>query len=171
MKKLAIFYGSDYGNTEQAAHHIIEQLGFEADVFDVGMTDIKEMEPFEHILIGVPTWDYGGIQYDWDDQLEKLKNMSFAGKTVACFGLGDQYGYPDYFQDALGILHDIIKANGGKMVGYWPNEGYEFEQSLALSEDQKHFVGLVLDEDNQPELTDQRISTWVAQVKREMGFE
>jgi flavodoxin I len=32
------------------------------------------------------------------------------------------------------------------------------------------FVGLVLDEDNQSELTDGRIKNWVAQLKQEFGI-
>lgn len=27
----------------------------------------------------------------------------------------------------MGLLHDKLLAQGCQMVGYWPNEGYEFE--------------------------------------------
>ena len=54
------------------------------------------------------------------------------------------------------------------MVGYWPNQGYEFEKSLALTQDQSQFLGLALDDESQYELTDQRIADWCPQVLAEM---
>ena len=87
---------------------------------------------------------------------------------VAYFGDGDQYGYADNFQDAIGILEEKISQRGGKTVGYWPTEGYDFEQSRALKNGK--FVGLALDEGSQSELTDERIKTWVAQLKKEFGL-
>ena len=54
------------------------------------------------------------------------------------------------------------------LVGYWPNEGYEFEASRALSDDGHWFVGLALDETNQYELTDPRLDLWLPQVLDEM---
>lgn len=53
------------------------------------------------------------------------------------------------------------------MIGYWPNQGYEFEASKALTEDGSHFVGLALDEDSQYDLSDERIATWIEQVLTE----
>jgi len=63
----------------------------------------------------------------------------------------------------MGILEKKISELGDVTVGYWPIEGYEFEESKALRDGQ--FVGLALDEDNQSDLTDERIKTWVAQLK------
>ena len=54
------------------------------------------------------------------------------------------------------------------IVGNWPTEGYTFESSKALLEDGKHFVGLCIDEDRQPELTAGRVEQWVKQVYDEM---
>ncbi|MFN9675593.1 MAG: flavodoxin FldA, partial [Microcystis sp.] len=56
---------------------------------------------------------------------------------------------------------------GGKTVGYWPTDGYDFNESKALKNGK--FVGLALDEDNQSDLTEQRIKTWVAGLKGEFG--
>jgi flavodoxin I len=94
-------------------------------------------------------------------------DFMFAGKKVAYFGMGDQVGYSDNFQDAMGILEEKITSLGGQTVGLWPNQGYEFDESKALKGDR--FVGLALDEDNQPEMSDDRIKTWVAQLKQEFG--
>jgi flavodoxin I len=96
-----------------------------------------------------------------------LDDIDFVSKKVAYFGMGDQIGYSDNFQDALGILEEKIASLGGKTVGYWPTDGYDFNESKALKNGK--FVGLALDEDNQSDLTEQRIKTWVAGLKREFG--
>lgn len=169
MSRIALFYGSDLGNTEDAAQQIADQFkGIEIELFDVANTTIDVMAGYDYLILGVPTWDYGGIQIDWDDSWETLNEFSFSGKTVACFGLGDQFGYADFFQDAMGLLHDLVRDNGGKLVGYWPAEGYEFDESKALTQDGSMFVGLALDEDNQGSLTEERIEAWCQQVMKEM---
>lgn len=52
---------------------------------------------------------------------------------------------------------------GARVVGDWPSDGYEFNASAALQENR--FVGLVLDQDNQHDLTEQRLDNWLAQIK------
>jgi len=64
-------------------------------------------------------------------------------------------------------LRDIVESKGAIVVGNWPTEGYEFEASKALI-DENTFIGLCIDEDRQPELTDERVSKWVAQLNDEM---
>jgi flavodoxin I len=58
-------------------------------------------------------------------------------------------------------------AKGATIVGYWPTEGYHFEASKALVDD-KHFVGLGIDEDRQPEQTAERVAAWCQQLREEM---
>jgi flavodoxin I len=120
-----------------------------------------------------PLLNKGGIdllmQSDWsgfyDDDLD---SVDFSGKKVAYFGAGDQIGYADNFQDAMGILEEKISELGGTTVGYWSTEGYEHSESKAVKDGK--FVGLALDEDNQSDLTDERVKTWVAQLKSEFGL-
>ena len=56
-----------------------------------------------------------------------------------------------------------MAARGAKLVGQWPTDTYEFEDSKALLGGK--FIGMVIDDLNQPELTDERIKTWVAQLE------
>ncbi|NEQ69019.1 MAG: flavodoxin, partial [Symploca sp. SIO2D2] len=108
-------------------------------------------------------------QADWEGFYEdELDDIDFSGKKVAYFGTGDQSGYPDNFQDAMGILEEKISELKGKTVGNWPTDGYEHESSRAVKNGK--FVGLALDEDNQSELTEERIQKWVAQLKTEFGL-
>ncbi len=82
--------------------------------------------------------------------------------------MGDQASYGDAFVDALGELYDIVSEAGASVVGFWPNEGYEFNSSNALDGDD--FVGLVIDQDNQASLTPERVKTWVASLKSEFAL-
>ena len=51
------------------------------------------------------------------------------------------------------------------MMGYTSTEGYEQDASKALRGDQ--FCGLLCDEVNQDDLTEERVQNWVAQLKAE----
>ena len=72
------------------------------------------------------------------------------------FGLGDQYGYSDTFIDGVGIIGEVVLENGGKLIGQWSTDGYNFDESIAVFE-KGFFCGLAIDEDNQPDLSEKRI--------------
>jgi flavodoxin I len=170
MTKIGLFFGTQTGNTQTIAEDIQKALGGDSivtlhDVFDAGTSDL---EIYDTLIMGCPTWNIGEMQSDWEGLYDELDKVDFNGKTVAYFGPGDQVGYADNFQDAIGILEEKISSLGGKTVGHWPIDGYDFTGSKALKNGK--FVGLALDEDNQPELTDQRIRAWAAQLKQELGL-
>ncbi|STT85120.1 flavodoxin 1 [Klebsiella pneumoniae] len=64
----------------------------------------------------------------------------------------------------------FIEPRGATIVGHWPTAGYHFEASKGLADDD-HFVGLAIDEDRQPELTNERVEKWVKQVAEELHLE
>ena len=167
MTKIGLIFGTQTGNTETLAETIAKAFGGDSVVtlHDAADTEIAELEGYEYLIIGCPTWNIGELQADWQGLYDELDNIDFSGKKVAYFGPGDQIGYADNFQDAMGILEEKISELGGTTVGYWSTNGYDFNESKAVKDGK--FVGLALDEDNQSELTDQRIDTWVTQLKRE----
>ena len=171
MAKIGLFYGTTTGKTEAAAEAIQTAFGGEdvVDLHDISEASASDFADYDYLIIGSPTWDIGELQSDWDGfYQDELDDIDFSGKKVAYFGTGDQIGYADNFQDAMGTLEEKISSLGGKTVGHWSTEGYEHEASKA--EKNGKFVGLALDEDNQSELTDSRISQWVAQLKAEFGL-
>ncbi len=135
----------------------------------IDLHNIKD-EPLSHclnydfIIFGISTWDYGELQEDWESCWQDITDLNLSGKTIALYGMGDQIGYSEWFQDALGMLHEQVAVQGAQLIGYWPNIGYEFSASKALTKDKSHFVGLSLDEDNQYELSEQRIEQWCEQI-------
>ncbi|MGR5258885.1 flavodoxin FldB [Vibrio astriarenae] len=166
--KIGLFYGSTTCYTEMAAEKMRAIIGDELiTLHNVKETTLSQMNDYDLLILGISTWDFGEIQEDWSALWEQIGGVSLKGKTVALFGLGDQEGYGEWFLDAMGLLHDEIKTTGANIIGYWPNQGYEFEASKALTEDGSQFVGLALDEDSQYELSDERIAEWVEQVLTE----
>lgn len=166
---IGLFYGSTTCYTEMAAEKIQAQLN---DLFDediVELHNIKDVslsktKDYDVVIFGISTWDFGELQEDWESHWEEAHQLDLAGKTVALFGLGDQLGYADWFQDALGMLHDAIAPSNCTIIGYWPNEGYEFTASKALTEDKTHFLGLSLDDENQYDQSEARIGVWCEQL-------
>ena len=166
MTKIGLFFGTQTGNTETIAETIQKVFGGDiVTLHNVADTEAADLEDYEYLIIGCPTWNVGELQADWEGLYDELDNIDFSGKKVAYFGVGDQIGYADNFQDAMGILEEKISELGGTTVGHWSTEGYDFNESKAVRDGK--FVGLALDEDNQSELTDKRINTWVTQLKRE----
>jgi flavodoxin I len=166
MGHIGVFYGSTTGNTESAATEISEQLG-NADLFDIGATPAAQMNEYDVLVLGTSTLGLGDLQDDWEDVVSELGGLALEGKKVALFGTGDQYTYEDTFCDAVGLLYEALEGTGAEFVGAWPTEGYEYMESRA--EIDGKFVGLVLDDDNQDDMTAERIAKWVALLKAELG--
>src|SRR5690625_7059868 len=68
------------------------------------------------------------------------------------------------------MLHDVVLASGAEIKGHWPTDGYEFEASKAEIPGAGQFVGLGIDEDQQEELTADRLNRWCAQIHGECGL-
>jgi flavodoxin II len=163
---IGLFYGSSTCYTEMSAEKIQQCFGQEnVDLFNIADTAVDEIDHYQQIIFGIPTWDYGELQEDWEAIWDEIDNLKFADKTVAIFGLGDQIGYPDWFLDAMGFLHNKVLLLGASVIGYWPNDGYTFETSQALNEEKTQFLGLALDDENQFDKTDERITLWCQQLK------
>ena len=168
MAKVGLFYGSTTGKTADAAEQLQAALGGDTvvELYDIAECSADDFADYEYLIIASPTWDIGQLQADWEGFFPDLDDVDFSGKTVAYFGTGDQAGYDDNFMDAIGILEEKISELGGKTIGYWPTEGYDFNESRALRNGK--FCGLALDDDNQAEETEARIKAWAAQIKQEM---
>ncbi|WP_444917827.1 flavodoxin [Microbulbifer sp. JMSA003] len=172
MSKIGLFYGSDEGNTESVALRIRARLGEDnVDLFDIADVTQLDIANYQYLVFGIPTWDFGQIQSDWEEFWEDVQEIDFSGKTVALFGLGDQFGYGDYFLDAMGMLHDVIVEKGATIVGHWSTEGYEYEASKAEVEGEAKFVGLAIDEDQQEEMTTERLNRWCRQIAEELALD
>lgn len=168
--KIGIYYASTSGNTETVTDLLVNCLGDDvADRHDIARTGFSDIEKYDLLIFGQPTWDYGQLQADWKAIWPELDGIDFRDRLVALYGLGDQYGYPDSYLNALGTLHDKLVEQGATIIGYWPNHGYDFAASKALTQSGAFFVGLALDEESQGHLTESRIATWCRQMMGEFN--
>ena len=167
---IGLFYGSSTCYTEMAAEKIRDIIGPEL----VTLHNLKDdavalMEQYDVLILGIPTWDFGEIQEDWEAIWDQLDSVNLDGKIIAMYGMGDQLGYGEWFLDALGMLHDKLVPKGATFIGYWPTEGYEFTSQKPIIADGQLFVGLALDETNQYDLSDERLQAWCEQILGEMA--
>ncbi len=110
MASVGIFFGSDTGNTEAIAKMIQKQLGKKlVHVQDIAKSSKEDINNFDLLLLGIPTWYYGEAQCDWDDFFPELEAIDFSTKLVAIFGCGDQEDYAEYFCDAMGTYVTSFK--------------------------------------------------------------
>lgn len=169
MSRIGIFFSSSTGNTRRIAKLIKKRFDIDtmADALNVNKASVELVAGYEYLILGTSTLGAGrlpGLSTDcmgggWEEFLPQLQDVDFTGKTVALFGLGNQDKYPDEFADALGELYRFVAARGAKVVGLWPCDDYDFISSKALLNDE--FVGLVLDQENQKNLTDARLERWL----------
>ncbi|NMP29989.1 flavodoxin FldB [Thalassotalea sp. M1531] len=168
--KIGLFYGSTTCYTEIAAEKIQQVFGDEiVELNNIKDVSLAQTADYDFLIFGISTWDYGELQEDWESHWQELAEIDLTNKIIALYGMGDQIGYTEWFQDALGMLHNVTVEQGAHTIGYWPNQGYEFDASKALTEDESQFVGLALDEDNQYEQSEQRINQWCQQVLEEIA--
>ena len=167
---IGLFWGSDTGMTEEIVTVLLDLLPEEnIDNINIFNASIEQLAAQECLILGLSTWYDGELQSDWDEFFEQFQQIDFTNKKVALFGLGDQEGYAEFFVDGVGIIGEVVLKNGGTIFGKWSTKGYTYEASKAVQE--QHFLGLAIDEDNQPEQTDERLEQWVAQLREEGFFE
>ena len=161
----AIFFVSSTGNSEDIASKIASLLN-NIEVFDLSETNVEKINDYDKIILGGSTWGDGELNDDWEDVWGDFCKLDLSSKTIALFGLGDQESYSDEFCSALGIIYEQVDSMGAKIVGFTSSEGYYHDASKAQIKDK--FVGLFLDEDNQDDLTDERIKNWVNEIKEDI---
>lgn len=175
MARIGIFFGTDTGRTRLLAKQIAKKLGEAADApINIGRATLADFLAYDALILGSPTLGDGElpglstglVQPSWEEFLPQLAEADLTGKVVAIYGLGDQKKYPDEFVDAIGLIHDVVAARGARVIGRWPVAGYEFAASQAV--DGEHFLGLAIDQINQPLLTEERVDRWLAQIRPEL---
>ncbi|HCO66188.1 MAG TPA: flavodoxin [Dysgonomonas sp.] len=164
MANIGIYYGSTTGNTQDLAEKIAKALNVSSsNVFDVSSAK-ADFNAYDVLLFGSPTLGLGDLQDDWESFIDDVEKADLSGKKVALFGCGDSSSYSDTFGDALGKIYEVIKNKGVTLIGQVSTEGYTFDSSEAVVDGR--FVGLLADEDNEPDMTDQRVALWVEDLKK-----
>jgi flavodoxin I len=170
MKKIALVYWPRKGTVEKNAKRIVELLG---DT-NIDMMPLKDLDPdillnFDNLIFGCSTVGADSWQNAWTGNQwfkffvrMKEKNTSLKGKKAAIFGLGDQILYPNHFVDEMNTIKKELEYRGAQVIGKWPVKGYEHSDSK--SQDGDFFIGLALDEQNQGNMSQLRISQWTKEL-------
>lgn len=161
MNKTIVIYGSSTGTCQAIAEKIADQLGTEA--IDVQKLDADVVKNNTNLILGTSTWGAGEMQDDWYDGIKVLQGADLNGKTIAIFGCGDHESYGDTFCGGMGELYNGIKDSGATFVGHVATDDYTFDDSDAVVDGE--FIGLPLDDVNEDDKTDERISNWISSIK------
>jgi len=161
MNKTIVVYGSSTGTCQAIAEKIASELG--AETIDVQKLDADVVKANQNLILGTSTWGAGEMQDDWYNGIKVLQGADLSGKTIALFGCGDCESYSDTFVGGMGELYNGIKDSGATFVGSVATDGYNFSDSDAVVDGE--FVGLPIDDVNEDDKTDERISNWISSIK------
>ena len=78
--------------------------------------------------------------------------------------MGDSASYSTSFAESMKVVFDEIQDKV-QIVGRVPDEGYTYDDSTAVIDGL--WVGLPIDEDNEYDLTQERLEKWVEVLKKE----
>lgn len=174
MSKIAIFYGPVGGAVNRVADKIKAAIGEDkVEMIAVKNASAADIEKYDKIIFGLSTvgkdtWDSEYSNNDWGKFLPEIGKVDYSNKKVAIFGLGDHITYAQGFVDHIGLLGKELMKNGARLLGQVSTDDYEFEESEAVIDGK--FIGLPIDEDFEPEKTDERIAAWLQQLKPDFGF-
>lgn len=173
MKTIGLFYGTRTGETMDVAELIKKAFEEQVDdiiikVHDVSDITIADLRQYDNLILGTSTYKSGDLEPDWEYFYNDFKNIDLTGKAIALFGLGNSLEYADTFSSGMGILGRTVFKNNGTLIGLWPTEGYDYDYSYA-EYDNNHFYGLVLDQDYESEMTEERVDHWVQQLIEEFN--
>lgn len=168
MKKISIIYGTSSGKTEYIANKISNKFKdkYEVNLFNVASLDdnkLNEINNSDYFILGSSTWGIGDLQDDWE--VFDFTKLKLENKKVALFGLGDCIVFAFTFCDAIKKLEEKIINQNPIIVGSIQVDGIQYDNSLSANNNL--FIGLPIDDDNHPELTEKNIDFWTNELIKE----
>jgi len=175
MSKTALYYSPVGGNVNRVANMLGEMIGIDkVDIIPVKEVEKGGMDKYNKIIllgstVGTDHWSNETIVDEWPEFFKKNEEIDLEEKKLAIVGLGNSFLYPDHFADDMAVLHERLTKQNAKVLGKVEKTGYDFTDSKALDEDD-FFCGLPIDEDNEEELTSERLENWIALLKPDFEF-
>lgn len=175
MSKTAIFFSPEGGSVNQVAKKLGKMIGNDkADIIPVKDAGKDDVMNYSQVIlvgstVGADHWSNETVLNEWPGFFARIAGVSFEDKKVAIVGLGNSVLYPEHFADGMAYLHKEITAKNAQVFGFVDSEGYTFEDSEAVN-DEGVFCGLPLDEDNEEELTDERLEGWLSRLGSDFAF-
>lgn len=120
MLKILLIYATNSGATFVAGKIIKEVLDkdFSVVMQNASETNPQDVDNYDVIILGSPTWDYAGQDGMPHEKmlelLNKWKNKSFAQKRFAIYGCGDKMFVE--FCAAVDYMEKFVTGAGGVLV-------------------------------------------------------
>ena len=175
MSKTVLFFSPEGGNVNSVANKLGELIGSDkVDIIPVKEVEKGDLYKYSKIIligstVGTDHWDNEIIVDEWPEFFTKIKEISFEDKKVAIVGLGNCVLYPEHFADGMAVLYERIIQQYGEILGFVDAKDYDFTDSEAVNDD-GIFCGLPIDEDNEEELTTERLEKWISILKPDFEF-
>ena len=175
MSKTALFFSPQGGSVNKVANKLGEMIGNDKVVIiPVKEVEKGDLDKYNKIIlvgstVGADHWDNEIIVDEWIEFFTKIKEINFEKKNVVIVGLGNSVLYPSHFADGMAVLYERIIKQNAKVLGKVDAKGYDFEDSEAVNDD-GFFCGLAIDEDNEAELTTERLEKWISSLKSDFEF-
>jgi len=175
MSKTALFYSPEGGNVNRVTNKLGEMIGNDkVDIIPVKEVEKGDLNKYNKIIlvgstVGADHWNNETVVDEWAEFFTKIKEISFENKKVAIVGLGNSVLYPSHFADGMAVLYERITQQNAKILGFVDTKDYNFTDSEAVNDD-GFFCGLPIDEDNEAELTTERLDKWIFILKSDFGF-
>ena len=175
MSKTAIFYSPQGGSVNSIANMLGEMIGNEkVEISPVKDFKENDLHKYNQIIligstVGADHWDNEVVVDEWTEFFTRIEKPGLKEKKVAIVGLGNSVLYPEHFVDGMAVLHEKVLEQNATVFGKVDAAEYDFEDSEAVNED-GYFCGLAIDEDNEPELTAERLEKWISLLKPDFEF-
>jgi flavodoxin I len=175
MSKTAIFFSPEGGSVHHVAIKLGEMIGNDkVDIIPVIKADKEDVEKYNQIIfvgstVGADHWSNETIVNEWQEFFPKIAELSLEDKKLAIVGLGNSVLYPEHFADGMAHLYQELTNRNANIFGFVDAEDYTFEDSEAVN-DEGFFCGLALDEDNEDDLTPERLENWINKLKADFEF-
>ncbi|MFZ5941823.1 MAG: flavodoxin domain-containing protein [Bacteroidota bacterium] len=175
MKKTALIFSPLGGSVNNVAIKLGEVIGNDkVDIFHVSKFTKGDLAGYEQLIligstVGADHWTNDVPVYEWQEFFRETADIDLEDKKVAIVGLGNSVLYPEHFADGMAFLYRKMKEKKAALFGFVSAEGYTFTDSEALN-DEGTFCGLPIDEDNEDELTTERLKKWIAALKHDFMF-
>lgn len=171
MKKIALFYWPKGGSVNHISNLIREKaVNVVVDVFSVDELVEAVLNNYDGFIFGGSTvgadhWTNDETASNWTGFFKALSAQKemLSGKTVALFGLGNGVMYPDHFVDEMVAMKQQLLNFNVNFVGEVSSETYDFNESESLENNK--FMGLAIDEDNEPEQSEKRVVAWLGEIE------
>lgn len=169
-KAIGLFFAPTGGNVHKIARRIKENItDIPVEMFHITDIPAEKLLDYKILILvsstlGKEAWNNAETD-EWAAFFPALQKLSLNGRKVALVGLGNPVLYPNNFVDGMDDLATLIEKIGGVLIGKTLPDGYTFTISKAIHDGL--FVGLPLDEDNEPEKTNSRINKWLDNLKAE----